>query len=557
MFLGTISARALRRWTGPSDRGLPPAGSAGRRGPLLISLTLLLAAVGSAHAQTDPGAVLHIANPGSPASLDPHKITGVWENRIVGDMLIGLTTEGPDGSVQPGAAESFSVSDDGLTYTFRIREHEWSDGRPVTAEDFEYSLKRMLAPETAAPYADFFFMIEGAEAYTTGGGSAEDVAVEARDARTLEIRLTRPTAYFPGLLMHFAAMPVPRHVVEAHGADWTQPEHIVVNGPFIVERRVPNALVELRRNPRFFGEVSVARVVHHVQEDRSAAVQRFRAGEMHIVRDFPSGSAERLREQVGEDVVRTDPYLGLSFIAINHTREALQDARVRAALALVLRRDIIAGELLGSGEQPALSLVPPGTANYGEPARYEWADLSPQRRVEEAQRLMREAGYGPDRPLELELRYPVSENARRVAIAAQSMWKAAWVDAELVTAETAVHYSRLQERDFDLGYAEWLAVYSDPQTFTLLLESRTGANNFGAFRDEAYDRATSLAAETADLERRAELLKQAERIALEQHGLIPVYHHASRNLVAPSVTGWQDNPLDVHRSRYLGLNLSP
>ena len=502
----------------------------------------------------DRAAELHIANPGSPASLDPHKITGVWENRIVGDMFVGLTTEGPDGSVQPGAAETWQVSDDGLTYTFTIREHAWSDGRPVTAEDFEYSLKRMLAPETAAPYADFFFMIDGAEAYTTGRGNAEGVAVNALDERTLEIRLTRPTVYFTGLLMHFAAMPVPAHVVEQESERWTSVGTIVVNGPFIVEERVPNAFVALRRNPRFHAAADVAleRVVHHVQEDRSAAVQRFRTGEMDIVRDFPSGRADSLREQVGAASVRTEPYLGLTFVTVNHTREALADVRVRAALALALQRSVIAGQVLDSGEQPALSLVPAGTANYGEPVRYEWADWSVDQRMAEAQRLLEEAGYSRSSPLELELRYPVSENLRRVAIAAQSMWRAIGVEVELVTAETAAHYARLQARDFDLALAEWLAVYNDPQTFTLLLESRTGANNFGAFRHEAYDRATARAAETADPVERARHLREAERIALEQHGLIPVYHHASRNLVAPHVTGWQENLLDVHRSRYLG-----
>lgn len=499
-------------------------------------------------------ATLHIANPGSPASLDPHKITGVWENRIVGDMLVGLTTEGPDGSVQPGAAESWSASTDGTTYRFTIREHEWSDGRPVTAEDFEYSLKRMLAPETAAPYADFFFMIEGAEAYTTGGGESRDVGIEALDARTLEIRLTRPTAYFAGLLMHFAAMPVPAHVVERVGEDWTSPRHMVVNGPFVLEARVPNSHVALRRNPGFYAadSVSLERVVHHVQEDRSAAVQRFRAEEVDIVRDFPSGRAEWLSGRLGDEVVRTEPYLGLTFIAINHTRDALADRRVRAALAMALRRDVIAGQLLDSGERPALSLVPPGTGNYGEPVTYAWAERPYEERLEEARRLLAEAGYTVASPLELELRYPVSENERRVAIAAQSMWKAAGIEVELVTAETAVHYARLQAREFDLALASWLAVYDDPQTFTLLLESRTGANNFGAFSDDDYDRATSLAAGTADFAERARRLADAERIALEQHGLIPVYHHSSRNLVATHVTGWVDNLLDVHRSRYLG-----
>lgn len=509
-----------------------------------------------ATAQQQPGAgVLDIANPGSPASLDPHLITGVWENRIVGDMFVGLTTEGVDGSIQPGAAESWTRSEDGLRYTFEIRDHEWSDGSVVTAADFEYSFKRMLAPETASPYADFYFVIEGAEAYTKGEGPAEDVGVTAVDEDTLRIELIRPTAYFTGLLMHFAAMPVPRTAIEHHGEEWTRPGNIVVNGAFVLDERVPNSHVRLVRNARFYAAESVAleAVVHHVQEDRDAAVQRYRAGEFDIVRDFPSRRIDWLRDTLGADEVHTEPYLGLTFIAVNHGHEALDDLRVRRALAMALDRRVLARQVLGSGERPALSLVPPGADNYDEPARFEWAGRSMEQRLTRARELVRAAGYGQDRPLRLTMRYPVSDNLERVAVAVQSMLSRIGVELELATAETAIHYARLQQRDFDLGIARWLAVYSDPQTFTLLLESKTVANNFGGFSSARYDELTDRASRAADVAERAEYLREAERLALAECGLIPLYHHASRNLVAPHVGGWQDNYLDVHRSRYLEI----
>jgi oligopeptide transport system substrate-binding protein len=295
-------------------------------------------------------------------------------------------------------------------------------------------------------------------------------------------------------------------------------------------------------------------VVHHVQEDRSSAVQRFRSGEFDVVRDFPSGRAEFLPDELGPGAVHTGPFLGLTFVAVNHRRAALGDVRVREALALGLHRRVLAEQVLGSGEQPAMSLVPPGTDNYGEPARYVWAQWDLDRRVEAAQTAMRAAGYGPDRPLELVLRYAVSENDRRVAVALQAMWKQIWVEAQLVSAETAVHYARLQDGDFDLGLASWLAVYSDPQTFTLLLESKTAANNFGAYSNPEYDALTDRARATPDIDARARALRAAEALALEEQALIPIYHHAARNLVAPAVGGWQDNALDVHRSRYLRLD---
>lgn len=497
--------------------------------------------------------VLEVGNPGKPATLDPHRITGVWENRIVGDMFTGLVTEGPDGSIRPGAAESWTVSDDGLEYRFVLRQQTWSDGEPLTAEDFAWSFARMLSPETASAYADFFYAIVGARERVAGGDSA-GLGVRAEDERHLVIELERPVAYFPGLLTHFAALPVPRHVIEAHGDGWTEPGVMVSNGPFVLARRVPNAYVELVRNPRFFaaGSVSLDGVRFHVQEDRDAAVNRYRAGALQILYDFPGGKTPWLEKTLPGEV-HTRPYLGLSFIAVNQRRDPLASRAVRTALSMAVERQVITDRLLASGERPAYSLVPSGTANYGEPARVAWAEWPRGRRVAAARRLMAEAGYGDDHPLALGLRFAGSETERRIAVALQAMWKEIGVEVELERAETAVHYSRLSAGDFDLGLASWLAVYDDPQTFTLLLQSTTTANNFGRYANPEYDRLTARAAGTVDLERRARLLRRAEALALEQQGLIPLFHHASRNLVSPRVTGWRDNLLDVHRSRYLGL----
>ncbi|MCC5870556.1 MAG: peptide ABC transporter substrate-binding protein [Gammaproteobacteria bacterium] len=498
--------------------------------------------------------ILTIGNPGHPASLDPHRITGVWENRIVGDMLMGLTTEAADGSTVAGAAKSWEVSADGLTYTFTIREHSWSDGVPVTAEDFVYSFRRMLSGETTSPYAQFFWVIENARDLTRGDAEPEALGVSALDASTLQIRLSQPTAYFLGLLTHFAAFPVPRHAIEAHGGDWTAAGNMPANGAFMLAERVANDHVRLLRNPRFFDADAVALdgVIHVGQEDLDAQLSRFRAGELDILRDFPGGRTQWLRERLPE-AVRTAPYLGLAFFAINHAREPLRDARVRRALSMALQREIIAERLLGSGEQPAWSLVPEGTANYTTPAMAQWRSLAPDERTAQARALMRVAGYGPDRRLSLQLRYHTSENDRRVAVAAQSMWREIFVDVELERAETAVHYASLQQGNFDLGLASWLAVYDDPQTFTLLLETASGPNNLGDYSNESYDALTAQAAASVDLAERARLLREAEAHAVREQALIPIYHHAARNLVAEHVTGWQDNLLDVHRSRFLGL----
>jgi oligopeptide transport system substrate-binding protein len=501
------------------------------------------------------GGILRVANPGHPASLDPHRITGVWENRIVGDMLMGLTTEGPAGEVVGGAAASWEVSADGLRYEFRLREHQWSDGPPVTAEDFVYSFRRMMSGDTTSPYAQFFWVIENGREVTAGELPPTALGVEALAPGVLEIRLARRTPYFAGLLMHFAAFPVPRHAVEAHGRAWTEPGKMPANGPFRLAARVPNDHVLLEKNPLFFAadEVRLDGIRYFGLEDRDAALLRFRAGELDVLRDFPAGRTAWLRERMPE-AVRTAPWLGLSFLAVNHGREALQDVRVREALSLAIDRRIITERVLGSGERPAWSLVPPGTAGYPQPAEAAWRDDAMPARKAKARALMEAAGFSRSSPLRLRLRYPVSENERRVAIALQSMWRGILVETELERAETAVHYAALQQGDFDLGLASWLAVYDDPQTFTLLLQTESGPNNLGGYSSTEYDRLTDQASRQADPEARAALLREAEALAMREQALIPLYHHAARNLVSPRVLGWQDNMLDVHRSRYLGLD---
>ena len=516
-----------------------------------ILLTLALALLAQA---ATAGGVLRVANPGHPASLDPHRITGVWENRIVGDMLMGLTTEGPGGEVVPGAARSWEVSADGLRYVFELRSHQWSDGEAVTAEDFVYSFRRMMAGDTTSPYAQFFWVIENGREVTSGTLPPQALGVTALAPHRLEVRLARQTPYFTGLLMHFAAFPVPRQAIEAHGADWTRPGLMPANGAFRLAARVPNDHVLLEKNPRFYDadEVRLDGVRYYGLEDRDAALLRFRAGEVEVLRDFPAGQTAWLRQNMPE-AVHTPPYLGLSFLAVNHERDALKQAGVRRALSLAIQRPVIAERVLGSGERPAWSLVPPGTQAYPAPATVDWHDRAMDQRLEEARALMQEAGFGPGRPLQLQLRYPQSENERRVAIALQSMWRPIFVETRLNRSETAIHYAALQQGDFDLGLASWLAVYDDAQTFTLLLQTESGPNNLGGYSHPEYDRLTDAASRQTDPAARAALLRQAEALAMEQQALIPLYHHAARNLVSPRVLGWRDNMLDVNRSRYLGV----
>ncbi len=519
----------------------------------LAAGVVLAAALGlgvPAKAQT-----IHIGNTGEPDTLDPHHAAGIWEDRIIGDAFMGLTTDAPDGSVIPGIAESWAVSDDGTVYTFELGEHVWSDGVPVTAEDFAFSFRRILDPETAAKYASVLYPVKNAQAINEGAlPDLDALGVRALGERTLEIALEAPTPYFLELLTHYTTFAVPRHKVEELGDDWVKPGNLVSNGAYTIEEWVPNTHVKLVKNARFHdaGNVAIDTVFYMPTEDRSAALRRFRAGELDINTDIPSDQIDWLMQNMPE-VVHISPELGIYYYAFNLREPPFDDPVVRQALSMAIDREAITDKVLRTGEVPAYSFVPPGVGNYPEPAFAEWKDVPHEQRVARAKELLAEAGLGPDNPLSLTLRYNTSENHKKVAIAVAAMWKQLGVETELFNNEVKVHYNDIQEGDFQVARAGWLADYNDPQNFLFLLESTSDKLNYAGYANPEFDALMQEAARTADLARRAETLRQAEAIAMADQPYVPIYYYVSKNLVAPHVQGWVDNVKNVHRTRFLRI----
>ncbi len=500
------------------------------------------------------GKTLRVASMGEPASLDPHKVSGTWENYVVGDMFIGLTTENPKAEAVPGVAESWTVSEDGKTYTFKLRESVWSDGHPLTAEDFVYSLQRILLPETAAEYASLLYIIEGAEAVNTGKAEPSTLAVKALDPQTLEVKLTGPAPYFLELLTHYTAYPVPKHVIDKHGKLWTKPENMVTNGPFKLVEWLPNTHVKLTKNDKYWGaaDLAIDNLVFYTQEDRAAVQKRFRAGEIDVAMDFASDQISWLRKNMPEEA-RIAPYLGSYYYPINSSVEPFTDVRVRKALSMAVNREAIVDKVLKTGELAAYSFVPPGVSRYANPAEVDWKDIPFKERQKMAKELLKEAGFDKDNPLEFVFRYNTSENHKRIAVAVASMWKQIGVKAELFNSEVKVHYADLKQGDFQVARAGWIADYNDAQNFLYLLETRTGANNYGRYSNPEYDKLMREAEVTADLEARAKLMVKAEALAMADQPVIPIYHYVSKNLVAKNVVGFVDNAKDIHRWRYVSL----
>ncbi len=499
-------------------------------------------------------ATLHMFNGGEPASIDPHRVSGDWENRIVGDSFEGLMTEDAGANPILGQAESYTVSNDGLVYTFTIRDNAvWSDGTPVTAGDFEYAFKRLLNPEMAADYAYLQYLIAGAEAYNTGEGTADDVGIKVIDDKTIEFTLAAPAPFFLDALTHYTAYPVPQAKVEELGEEWIRPENIVTNGPYKITEWVPNSYIKAEKSDSYYGkaDVSIDEVIYYAMDDISAAFNRYRAGDFDILTDFPGDQFSTLESQYpGEAHVA--PFLGLYYYVINHNNEDLAKPEVRTALSMAVNREVIGPDILGTGEIPAYGWVPPGTANYDfDEFRPDWADLSYGDRVAKAVEMMEAAGYSADNPLNLQLKYNTNENHQRVAVAISAMWEPLHVKVELFNSEVAVHYDALQNNDFDgVGRAGWLMDYNDAINMLELLRSDI-LYNYGRYNSPEFDELLRESANINDPAERAKVLRQAEEIAMTDVAGLPIYYYSSKNVVSPKVSGFEDNAKDIHRTRWL------
>lgn len=495
---------------------------------------------------------LQAGNTSEPATLDPHKATGTWEDRILSGLLIGLTQSGPDGKPVPGMAERWETSADGLVWTFHLRPATWSDGAPVTADDFVFSLRRVLDPGTASQYASLLYVIKNAQGVNKGELPLAALGVRALDPRTLEIRLEHPAPYLPELTKHNTMYPVARHVVEKLGDAWVKPGNFVSNGPYLLRDWRLGDYVRITKNPRFYeaSTVCIDEIYYYPTDDSTMAERRVARGELDLNTDIQSNRIAYLREAMPGHA-RTATWLGVSFLAFNSKVPAFKDYRVRLALSMAIDREFITGRLMRGGQMPAYNFVPPGVANYSPAPLPAWSSWPYARRQAEARRLLAEAGYGPENPLRFELKHRATPDPMLIMPAIQADWKEIGVEARLVQNESQIAYAAYRARDFEVGDTAWIADYNDPMSFLYLQQSDTGAQNYGDYRNPAYDALLAKAEAEPDVGRRAAYLRQAEQMMIADAPIAPVYVYVSKNLVSPRVTGWVDNIVDHHRARYL------
>ncbi len=498
---------------------------------------------------------LEYGNTNDPTSLDPDKISLVSENVILGDLMVGLVEDSPDGQPVPGIAQSWETSKDGLTWTFHLRNALWSDGTPVTADDFIFGFRRILDPRTASPYAYMMYLLKNGEAVNSGKLDPSQLGARALDARTVEVTLEHPAPYFLQIAKFLSMYPLPRHVVDRYGDAWSDPNHFVSDGPYKPVSWKLGDHVEVVKNPRFFdaAHVCIDRIDYYPTNDSVSAERRVKRGELDVNTSIQSNRVPFLRrpDQIPA-YVHVQPYIAVVYLAFN-TRDvpALKDVRVRQALSMAVDRSFITGKLLRAGQTPAYAFLPPGVADYRPSPRTPWADWTLERRQAEARRLLAQAGYGPAHPLSLALTFPNTPDPMLYTPAIQADWKSVGVRVSLVLNEAQVAFDAFKSRDFQLGIASWTGDYNDPMTFLALMQSGTGQQNYGDYANPAYDALLAKADHEIDAGVRADELARAEQLMLDDAATAPLYFTVSRNLVNPSVTGWVDNITDTHRARYL------
>jgi oligopeptide transport system substrate-binding protein len=529
-------------------------------GAILGAVLLAACAPTSNRPPCPAGKVCYERGNGDPLTIDPLKGSLVNEANLMNDMFTPLVQLNAKAEPVPGVATSWETSPDGLTWTFHLRDSRWSDGVPVTADDFVFSLRRMMDPKFAADYAYLLYFIVGAEQVNAGKLPLTALGVEAPDPHTLRLHLTHPAPYLLRIATHTSMMPVPRHVVEKWGEHWTDPEHWVSNGAYVIKSWILGDHIHAEKNPYFFDARSVCidEIDYRAGSDAIAAERAVRRGEMDSSNDIQSNRIAFLRrpDQIPA-YVHVHTWLGTTYIIFNPAVPALRDVRVRQALTMAIDRDFITNKLMRGGQTPAFTLVPPGTASYPGSVPPHWAGWPLAKRQAEARRLMAAAGYTPQHPLKFELKMRNSSDPQLIYPAVQADWRAIGAEAALYPEEGQIVYSDYSARNYQVGDSAWIADFDDPMTFLALLKSTTGAQNYADYKNPAYDALLDKADHDVDVGVRGRDLAQAEHMAMEDAPIAPIFYYVSKNLVNPKITGWVDNLPDWHLSRYLCMAGNP
>ena len=497
--------------------------------------------------------VLFIANGEEPKGLDPQLTTGDPDRNVILGLFEGLIRLNPKTlKPEPGVAESWTISEDQTTYVFTIRENaRWSNGDPLTAQDFVWTYMRALTPTMPNEYAYMMYYFKNAEAFNKGEiKDFSEVGVKALDDHHLEIQLNFPASFFLQMLDHHSFYPINKKAVLAGGAiddpsnRWTLPETFVGNGPFTLKRWEVNNVIELEKNPYFWDaeHIRLNGVQFFPITEYSVEERFFRAGKVHLTHT-PQMAIEKIAvyREKNPEYLRIYPNYSTYYYSINQTKKPFDDVRVRKALAYAIDRDTLVKKVTKGEEPPAYSLIPSDPQGYSPKTYFKYD-------VEEARRLLAEAGFpnGEGFPVR-KILYNTNENHKKVALAIQQMWKDNLnINVELDNQEWKVYLDTMHNLQHDIGRTGWIADYVEPSNFTTVLFPG-GGNNYTGWASEEYRAILDETTATTDLQKRYALFEKANKLISDEMPIIPLFYYSDLNLVHTSVKGWYDNVMHYHR----------
>ena len=499
--------------------------------------------------------ILYLGNGTEPKDLDPHTVTGVPESKILMALIEGLVIRHPDGlEPLPGIAKSWDISLDGKEYIFNIRDAVWSNGEPVTADDFVYAWKRMLMPSLGSKYPDMLYDVVNAEEFNKG--LIDDfnlVGVNAVDNKTLIVNLKNPAPYFIELLAHYTTRPVHQGTIEKYGEidslgnQWTRPGNFIGNGPFTLEDWKLNQVIKVKKSPTYWDADRVKlNEIHFLPIDNVTREDfMFRSGRIHVTSSIPTEKIEVYREDKPNQINIT-PYYGTYYYRINVNKKPLDNKLIRQALSLAIDREKIVERVAKGGQDPAFSFTPPDPNAYFPPTTLEY-------NPEKAKALLTEAGFNNENIPTIEVLYNTSEGHQKIAEALQQMWKEnLGINILLTNTDWKVYLSRQNTGDYEIARAGWIGDYQDPKSFLDMMVTGRGNNQTG-WSSQLYDDLLIKAAQSTSQNQRFSYMYEAEKILMEELPIIPIYTYTRIFMKHESVEGWNPNLLDSHAYQYISI----
>lgn len=475
--------------------------------------------------------VLTYNNQAEPENTDPAKATGAPDLTVINAVFEGLVRYGKDAEILPGAAKEWKISDDLKTYTFTLNDSKWSNGDPVTAQDFVFAWERVLNPNTAAEYAYQLYYLENGQAYNEGTiTDFSQVGVKALDEKTLEVKLNAPAPQFLGLTAFGTLMPVNQKVVSAAPDAWaSKAETYIGNGPFKITKWVKNQSFEFAKNDNYWDKDSVKldTLIFTSVVEQSTEYSMYETGQIDFGDDPPLEEMERL---INEGVVTVGPDLSTYYYIFNVEAKPFDDVKVRKALSMAIDREAIVKNVTKAGQAPAFAFVPAGfpDADGSKDFREVGGDYFKED-LAEAKKLLAEAGYPEGKGFpKVDVLLNDSESHIKIASALIEMWKSnLGIDTISVKSmEWGTYLNARDEGDFQVARAGWGADYLDPMTFIDIFTSTSG-NNDTNWGNKDFDAAIAAANVESDMAKRIEYMHQAEKIMMDDMIIIPIYFYTN------------------------------